>query len=73
MCFSSERPKCDGAFSRVGFVEIWSSEPDNAYRTAVNGFAGREVIERAAKWIFANDADIEIGGTEWRAEQRKRA
>lgn len=65
--FFGKAEKCDGAFSRVGFVEIWSSEPDNAYRTAVDFFARSNIVQRAAERIFADDADIEIGGTEWRA------
>ena len=54
-------------FVRIRFVEIRFFKPNNAHRAPVDDFTGCDIVERAAKWIFTDDADIEIAGTRLRA------
>ena len=50
----------DRALSRIGFLEFRFLEPKNPHWASVNLFAGCNIVERAAEWVFSDDADIEV-------------
>ena len=54
-------------FLRFRFVEARFLKPNDTHRAAVDLFAGGDVVESAAEWIFADDADIEVVATGLRA------